>query len=174
MKLSVLLISGYFTLSDKGAFQFVLFCGTSRAYKEPKFLVCIDSNTRLNAKNPLFTASKSDSPLFSYSSFLQQNSLFRYQSAESCLLLWLYYILLQLCFPSTPNTEGFFFCLTVTLPFFLSMGLILRGPECLHPHRCQREPRIRCISLSPLNVTLQQLNGCTNKVLDCSYLPGTA
>lgn len=63
-------------------------------------------------------------------------------------------------------------CFT-TGDIFLFMGFILKGPECLHPHRCEREPRIRCVSLSPLNMMLQQPNECTNKVLDSSYLPGT-
>lgn len=74
---------------------------------------------------------------------------------------------------------GFFFlfnynsaCFTAG-DIFLFMGFILRGPERLHPHGCEREPGIRCISLSPLNGMLQQLNECTNKVVDSSYLPGT-
>jgi len=66
--LSGLLIRGYFTPSDKGAFQFVFFRGISRVYKGLEFLVCINSNTCLNAKT-LLTGSKSDSLLFSCSVF---------------------------------------------------------------------------------------------------------
>lgn len=63
----VLLISGYFTLSDKGALQFVFFCGTSRLYKGQEFLVCINSNTCLNAE--LFLRSQNLIACFSHTVF---------------------------------------------------------------------------------------------------------
>lgn len=74
----VLLISGYFTLSDKEALQFVFCCGTRRVYKGLGFLVCINSNTCLNAK--LFLRSPNLIACFSHPAFL-----FLFFSAKSII-----------------------------------------------------------------------------------------
>lgn len=121
----VLLISGYFTLSDKGALQFVFCCGTRRVYKGLGFLVCINSNTCLNAK--LFLRSPNLIACFSHPAFLfyfffSKIHYSSISSAESCPLLWLYHILLQLCFPNAPNSEGFFiFFYATSLPVSLQV-----------------------------------------------------
>lgn len=146
----VLLISGYFTLSDKGALQFVFCCGTRRVYKGLGFLVCINSNTCLNAK--LFLRSPNLIACFSHPAFLfyfffSKIHYSSISSAESCPLLWLYHILLQLCFPNAPNSEGFFifFLCYISACFsagdiFHFTGFIRRSPECLRSTDANRSP----------------------------------
>lgn len=133
----------------------------------------------------LFLRSQNLIACFSHTAFFfffQQNSLFQYQF---CRILPVTMVILH---PTTTSLLKrsqlqrlvLFFvffnynsaCFTAG-DIFLFMGFILRGPERLHPHGCEGEPGIRCISPSPLNGMLQQLNECTNKVLDSSYLRGT-
>lgn len=107
----------------------------------------------------------------SHAAGLQRNSLFRISSAETCPLLWLYFVLLQLCFPVLLTLRNWVVCFSpkynsacfTSGDVFLSMGIILSGPECLHPHGCEGELGIRCVSLSPLNVMLRQPSESANK-----------